>query len=114
MADQNPTADQRVVPIELPAGQTAILRDELLGWLAGIEQDLTGFPDRLRDPQASVRDAGAFRRLLSALDRGEIELPDEEAREAMGWAAEGHDAANAHARVSAVHDAHHALLSLLG
>jgi hypothetical protein len=113
MADQNPTADPRVVPIELPAGQTTILRDELLGWLAGVEQDLRT-PDRLRDPQASVRDAEAFRRLLAALDHGEIELPDEEARKAMSRAAEGYDAANDHARVSAVHDAHHALLSLLG
>jgi hypothetical protein len=113
MADQNPTADPRVVPIELPAAQTAILRDELLGWLAGIELDLRT-PDRLRDAEASVRGAEAFRRLLSALDRGEIELPDEEARKAMSQAAEGYDAANAYRRVSAVHDAHCALLSLLG
>ena len=40
MADQNPTADPRVVPVDLPVSQTEILRNELNGWLAGIEEDL--------------------------------------------------------------------------
>jgi hypothetical protein len=113
MADQNPMGGPRVVPIQLPAPQTEILRDELLGWLAGYELDLST-PDRLLDPEASVRDAEAFRRLLVALDTGQIEVPDEDARSALERAAEGYDAANDHARISAVHDAHHALLSLLG
>jgi hypothetical protein len=112
MADQNPTAGPRVVPIDLPPAQTEILRDDLLGWLAGLQLDLRK-SDRLDDPQASVREADAFR-LLTALDRSRIELPDEEAREAMGRAAEGYDEANGYRRVVAVHDAYHALLSLLG
>ncbi|HVX32550.1 MAG TPA: hypothetical protein VHA80_05345 [Solirubrobacterales bacterium] len=91
MADQNPTAGPRVVPLDLPPAQTEILRDDLLGWLAGVEVDLRK-PHRLDDPQASIREADAFRRLLTALDRSEIELPDEEAREALGRAAEGYDA----------------------
>jgi hypothetical protein len=114
MAAKNPMADPRVVPIALPAAQTTILRDELLGWLAGIEHDLARFPDRLRDPEASVRDADSFRRLLVALDRGEIRLPDQEASSAMERAAEGYDEGNDYARICAVHDAHRALLSLLG
>ena len=92
MADQNPTAGPRVVPIDLPPAQTEILRDELLGWLAGIEEDLES--DEPPDPGADAREADAFRRLLTALDRGEIALPDVEAREAMSRAAEGYDDAS--------------------
>lgn len=113
MADQNPMADPRVVPIDLPPAQTEILRRELLGWLAGLELDLA-HPEPLDDPAASVREAEAFRRLLTAIDRSEIELPDEDARRALGQAAEGYDEASGYERVVAVHDAHHALLSLLG
>jgi hypothetical protein len=104
-------ADPRVVPIELPAAQTAILRSDLLGWLAGIEGDLE--TERLPDPGAVTREADAFRRSLMALDRGEVEVPDEEARSVLGRAAEGYDDANGYETVVAVHDAHHALLSLL-
>jgi hypothetical protein len=113
MADQNPTADPRVVPVNLPASQTEILRSELNGWLAGIEEDLEAGlrpPDR----EAAVDEANAFGRLLVALHRGEIEVPDQEARSALERAAEGYDAASGYGRVVAVHDAHHALLSVLG
>jgi hypothetical protein len=113
MADQNPTAGPRVVPVDRPLAQTEILRSELLGWLDGIELDL-GHPEPLEDPAASVREADAFRRLLTAIARSEIELPDGGAREALNRAAEGYDEACGYERVCAVHDAHHALLSLLG
>jgi hypothetical protein len=106
-------ADPRVVPVDLPPAQTEILRNELLGWLAGIELDL-GHPEPLDDPQALVREADAYRRLLTALDRCEIKVPDEPAREALGRAAEGYDEASGYERICAVHDAHRALLSLLG
>jgi hypothetical protein len=104
--------DPRVVPIKLPAAQTEILRDELLGWLAGIEEDLES--DQLPDPGADACEADAFRRLLTALDRAEVELPDEEAHEALSRAAKGYDEASGYERVVAVHNAHHALLSVLG
>jgi hypothetical protein len=57
MADQNPTGGPRVVPINLPPAQTEILRDELLGWLAGIEEDLE--TEQLPDPGADAREADA-------------------------------------------------------
>jgi hypothetical protein len=113
MADQNPTAGPRVVPIDLPPAQAEILRSELLGWLDGIGLDLA-HPEPLDDPEASAREAGAFRRLLAALDRSEIRLPDEDAREALGKAAEGYEEASGYERVCAVHDAHQALLAVLG
>ena len=113
MADQNPTAGPRVVPIDLPPAQTKILRDELSGWVAGIEEDLEALT-RGADRDSAAEEANAFQRLLASLDRGEIELPDEQAREAMSRAAEGYDEASGYERVVAVHDAHHALLSVLG
>lgn len=113
MADQNPTGGPRAVPVDLSDAQVAILRRELLGWLDGIELDL-GHPEPLEDREASEREADAFLRLLAAIDRSEIELPDEDAREALGKAAEGYDEASGYERICAVHDAHHALLSVLG
>jgi hypothetical protein len=101
------------VSIHLPTAQRAILCDELIGWLAGIEEDLM-VDQRLPDPEASVREADAFRRLLVALDRGAIEVPDEEARTALERAAKGYEEAANYARVVAVRDAHHALLAVLG
>jgi hypothetical protein len=101
------------VPVDLPLTQTELLRSELLGWLEGIELDLA-HPEPPENRVASVREADAFRRLLTALDRSEIEIPDEDARDALGRAAEGYDEASGYVRVCAVHDAHHALLSLLG
>jgi len=100
------------VPLRLPVAQTEILHDELLGWLAGIDEDLES-SDLLRDPGAMTREAEAFRRLLHAVETREIVLPDEEARAALAKAAEGYDEAADLKKVVAIHDAHHALLGVL-
>jgi hypothetical protein len=113
MADQNPTAGPRVVPVDLSVEQTQILRDGMLGWLAGIEEDLAWSPETLCDPEATVREADAFRRLLVSLDVHEIALPDEDARSALAGAAHGYDEASDYERIAAVHDAHHSLLAIL-
>jgi hypothetical protein len=102
----------RLVPLGLPTQRVAILRDDLLSWLYGINQDLR-FPDRLRDPGATVREGQAFRRLLSALDADAIELPDEEAYRSLERAARGFDQASGYEEISATHDAHRALLDVL-
>jgi hypothetical protein len=65
------------------------------------------------DRATSIEEGEAFGRLLAALDRREIRLPDEEARSALELAAEGYDEASGYERVVAVHEAHHALLALL-
>lgn len=101
------------MPVDLSVEQTEILQDVLLGWLAGIEDDLAWSPDSLRDPEATVREADAFRRLLTALDVQEIEIPDEGARSALAGAAHGYDEAIDYVRIIAPHDAHHALLAIL-
>ncbi len=113
MADQNPTAGPRVVPVHLPDAQAGILRSDMLGWLAGIDRDRARFPGRLRDPEATVREGEAIRRLLAALDAHEIELPDEDARATLARAADGFDHASGYMEIAAVHDAHHALLAIL-
>lgn len=112
MSCKHPTHGRRTVPLRLPAAQMAILHDELDGWIAGIEEDLAdpkGVPDR----DDALGEAEAFRRLLAALDDGEIVLPDEEAHAAMAKAAEGYDEAAGIEKALAVHDAHRALLDLL-
>jgi hypothetical protein len=113
MADQNPTVDPRVVPVDLPTWQVAILRDDLCGGLAGLLEDLEK-PEKLPDPEAAVREAAVFRRLLTALDEGWIALPDEEARGRIERMADGFDEANDYAPTVATHDGHRALLDLLG
>jgi hypothetical protein len=113
MADENPTGDPRVEPINFSDELIDLLKQEVCGWLAGVEEDLET-PDGLPDPEASVREAAVFRRLLAALDRREITLPDEEARATIEKAAEGYDDAAGYTLATLRHDAHHALLDLLG
>ncbi|HEY0280163.1 MAG TPA: hypothetical protein VGC32_18010 [Solirubrobacterales bacterium] len=112
MSYEHPTHGRRTVPLELPAAQTAILHDELNGWIAGIEEDLAD-PRGLSDRYAAFDEAKAFRRLLTAVESREIVLPDEEARAAMAKAAEGYDEAAGIENAVAVHDAHRALLDVL-
>jgi hypothetical protein len=113
MAGTNLMGERGVAPINLPVEQTAILRRELKGWIGGIEEDLA-HPKALPDRNAVLREVEAFRRLLAAVDDGEIALPDEEARAAMAKAAEGHDETVGYERITAAHDAHRALLDVLG
>jgi hypothetical protein len=113
MAAQNPTSGRRAVPIDLPADHIAILQKDLSDWLAGVREDLKK-PERMSDPERARREADAFERLLAGLDRGEILVPDEDARSAIESAARGHDRASNYIEIAAAHDAHHGLLALLG
>ncbi|MGV1049915.1 MAG: hypothetical protein ACOYD4_15490 [Solirubrobacterales bacterium] len=58
-------------------------------------------------------EAGAFRRLLRGLHRGEVVVPDEPAREAVAAIAAGSDQENNYTEVVAEHDALHGLLGVL-
>jgi hypothetical protein len=113
MAAQNPTSGGRAVPINLPADHIAILRSDLSDWLAGVREDLER-PDWLPNPERARREADAFERLLIGLDRGEILVPDEDARSAIESAAKAHDRENGYVEIVTTHDAHHGLLALLG
>jgi hypothetical protein len=100
------------VPLRLPIEQVTILRGDFLSWLGGIDDDLNSSA-RLRDPEATVREGEALRRLLLALDANEIELPDEEARRVLDRAARGFDQASGYEEIAATHDAHRVLLEVL-
>ena len=113
MAEPNPTSGRRAVPIDLPADHIAILRSNLSDWLDCVREDLDR-PERMRERERARREADAFDRLLIGLDRGEILLPDEDARAAIEAAAESHDRESSYVEVATTHDAHHGLLALLG
>lgn len=112
MADENPTGAPRAVPIIFSDPLIDLLKQEVGGWLAGVEEDLE--TPGLEDPEESVREAAVWRRLLEALDRREVMLPDEEARATMETATEGYEEAAEYTLATLRHDAHLALLDLLG
>jgi hypothetical protein len=113
MANENPTAEARPVPLDLPAKHVPVLRACLTGWLEGAREDLKA-PERLQRPEKAQREAEAFERLLVALATRQIVLPDEVAREAVAVATADDDEANNYKEVAANHDALHALLGVLG
>jgi hypothetical protein len=113
MADENPKGAPRAVPIIFSDHLIDLLKQEVIGWLAGVEEDLET-PEGLKDPEASVREAAVFKRLLEALDRREVMLPDEEARATIERATEGYEEAAEYTLATLRHDAHVALLDLLG
>jgi hypothetical protein len=103
---------RRTVPLGLAAEVTAILRDECFGGIAGALEDLQT-PDLISDPVATARDGAIFARLLEALDRREVGLPDEEARARVELLSESFDKNYDYPHVVATHDAHQALLDVL-
>lgn len=113
MANEKPTDGARVVPLDLSIERRLILRNEIEVWRVGDREDLET-PDKLSDPDRTRRRVATYERLIEALTRGKIELPDEEARAALESAADGFDEAEEWEEVRAVHDAQRALLAVLG
>ncbi len=113
MADKKPTDGARIVPLDLSIERRLILRNEIEVWRAGDREDLAEKPDERRDPDRRRRVA-AYERLIEALTRGKIELPDDEARVALREAADGFDEAEEWEETRAIHDAQRALLAVLG
>jgi hypothetical protein len=101
------------VPIIFSDHLIDLLKQEVGGWLAGVDEDLET-PEGLKDPEASVGEAAVFRRLLEGPDRRDIALPDEEARATIEKATEGYVEAAEYTLATLRHDAHLALLDLLG
>jgi hypothetical protein len=90
MANEKPTDETRVVPLDLSIERRLILRNEVESWLAGDREDL-GTPDKLTDPERTRRRIATYERLIAALSRGKIALPDKEAHAALQGAADGTD-----------------------
>jgi hypothetical protein len=113
MADQNPTGEERAVPLDLPAEQKTILRGTLTSCLEGVSGDLKT-PDRVPDPDKARREADAYTRLLAALDQGRMVVPDDAAREAVEAMVLSVEEDTDYQQIIAEHDALFGLLSLLG
>jgi hypothetical protein len=113
MSCPQPTGERATVALELPAPQAKILRGAFASCLEGAADDLRS-PGRLQIPNRVQQEADAYRRLLSALDAGEIALPDEEARSAVEGMALSIEEDTDYRRLIAEHDALFGLLDLLG
>lgn len=73
------SSSPRIVPLILSDARRDALRKDCLSALRGVLDDLRT-PERLPDPGAAACEGEVFRRLLEALDREEIAVPDEEMR----------------------------------
>lgn len=112
MADENPTGGGRMLPLDLRPQHIAILRRSISDCLEGVRDDLRT-PERMRDAVSAAKEADAYERLLRALDRGQVSVPDEAAREAVAIIAAAWDRENDYEAVVAQHDALHGLLASL-
>ena len=112
MADTDPTGGGSTVALDLPAEHVTILRGVLASCLEGVRGDLSA-SEKMRSPDRARRDAAAYERLLLALGKGEVRVPDESAREAVATIATAGDRENDYTAVVAEHDALHGLLARL-
>lgn len=76
--NQTGAAPTRRVPLDLPDDHRRLLRGALGDALADL-----AVPGRIREPEKVLTRATTYGRLLDALDRGEIAVPDEAARAAV-------------------------------
>lgn len=102
------TAPLRRVPLDLPDDQRRLLRGVFGDALADLAE-----PGRIREPDTALTRATTYGRLIDALDRGEIGVPDEAARAAVEEIADEERAENDRTAVVA-DDALGGLLARLG
>ena len=112
MANTDPTGSARTVALHLDPAHIALLREAFTSCLEGLRGDLESH-ERLRDPERSRREARAYERLLRGLERGEIRVPDEVARQVVASVAAAWDEANEYEQIVAEHSALHGLLGQL-
>ena len=113
MSCSQPTGGTEAVALDLPDPQRKILRSTLTSCLEGVNEDLKQ-PERLSVRVDVEREAGAYGRLLAALDAGEITIPDEAARQAVEALALAIEKDTDYRQLVAEHDALFGLLDLLG
>jgi len=113
MSCSQPTGGTEAVALDLPDPQRKILRSTLTSCLEGVSGDLKQ-PERPPEPVRAKREADAYKRLLAALDIGEIALPDEAARRAVEAMALAIEEDTDYRQMVAEHDALFGLLDLLG
>jgi hypothetical protein len=110
--DSRAPSSPKFVPLILSDEHREALRDDCMNVLQAILTDLKT-PTRLRDPIANAVEAEVFRRLLEALDREQIQIPDEEMRERIGRLAASYYRMENAEEIITTHDAHELLLGIL-
>lgn len=113
MSCKHHTSNSQAAALDLPAPQANLLRRIFGDCLDGVRRDLRD-QCRVPDPTAANRDAGAYERILAGLDRGTMQIPDEEARQAVEAIATSTDQVNDYTKVVAEHMALYELLVRLG
>lgn len=101
---------RRVSLDDIPHYQRRLLRDI---FAAGLNAATEGVEKGSPDPDRSRQRVAVYGRLVEALNRGEIVVPDEAARAAVEEVAEATDRENEYAAVVAEHDALGGLLARL-
>jgi hypothetical protein len=109
MATDNPTGSGAAVAVKLAARHAEFLEQVFAGIQEGLLGDLAEFPDGLRDPDRSRREAEICGRVLAALNGGLI-VQDRELLTVLREAAWANDDANEYERVIFEHRAFCALL----
>jgi hypothetical protein len=112
MASDNPTGRGASVALTVPVDQARFLRGIFKAAREGVRDELTSFPEKLRDPSRLRCEEAAYGRLLAALDTGVI-VPDRDVRDVLGDLARVIDAENEYGRVIVEHEALHGLLGQL-
>lgn len=112
MSCSQSTGGIEAVALDLPDPQRMILRGMIASCLGGVSGDLQR-PEQPPDPPRARREARAFKRLLAALDRGAIGLPDDAAREAVAVMVPAIEENTDYRKIVAEHDALCGLLNLL-
>ena len=100
----------KIVPLILSEEHREAIREDCMSGLQSVLDDLRT-PDRLPDPGAAAREGEVFRRVLEALDREEVAVPDEEMRARFERLAESYDT---NENVENIVNARDALRLLLG
>lgn len=113
MSCKHHTSNSEAVTLDLPATQVSVLRRIFTSCLNGIRGDQRR-RRQIPRPASAGQDADAYERILAGLDRGEMFLPDEEAREAVQAIAISTDQENDYTTVVAEHAALYGLLARLG
>jgi hypothetical protein len=72
MANQNPTGGGAIVALTLRSKDRKFLRGFFTDAREGIRDDLTHFPDRVKDPVRLQREEAVYEALLAALDSGSL------------------------------------------
>lgn len=112
MASENPTGAGDAVALTIPAAHHKFLRGLFEIARNGVREELTKYPEQLKEPLRLHREKAVYDKLLAALDSGSI-VPDRDVRDVLSDLAGIIDRSNEHKRVVTEHEALHGLLGQL-